>query len=230
MTAAALHGCTAVTGTEVHQLVPYCGTRRRRVGLIPHNGWLPPEDVVEHLGLRVVTPVRAATDLLCTVRARDAIAVIDQMLALHPVDLREDFRAQVRRRLTERPDARGTKRGARILELATGRAESPPESWLLLEVDALGFSAPKSNWPIFAINGREIYRLDLAWPEFLIALEYNGYAVHLDRELEDARRAEDLRRRGWIVLTATADDFADSRELERQLREAFRVRGYQRPC
>lgn len=210
--------------------MPYCGATRRRAGLVLHNGRLTASDVIERAGLRMVTPIRATTDLLCTARERDAIAVTDQMLAAQPVHLREEFREQVRKSLIERPDIRGTKRGERILDLATGRAESPPESWLLLEVVNLGFPPPESNWPIFSTDGVELYRLDLAWPKLRVALEYNGYAVHLGRELEDARRAEDLRRRGWIIITVTADDLADSRELERQLRDALRSRGFHRPA
>jgi very-short-patch-repair endonuclease len=75
----------------------------------------------------------------------------------------------------------------------------------------------------------EVYRLDLAWPEHRIALEYNGYAVHVGREVEDERRAKDLRRRGWIVVIATSDDLADSRVVEQKLRAAFTQRGFRWP-
>lgn len=228
-TAAWLHGCTMMEVAAVHVMVPYGHRSRSRAGLAVHNGPLPADDVTVRDGLRLLSVERVTCDLLCTARARDAIAVADFMLAAQPVDLREKFRAEIGERLRGRRDPRGTRRGAVILDLATGRAESPAESWLLLEVVELRFPWPEVNWSLLSPSGREVYRLDLAWPDLRIALEYNGYAVHLGREVEDERRAEDLRRRGWIVITATGADLADSRRLEHELQEAFARRGYHRP-
>jgi hypothetical protein len=228
-TAAWLHGCTAIETADVHVIVPYGHHSRTRTGLVVHNGSFSANEVIEICGLRVLEIGRVATDLLCTARPRDAIAVADQMLAAQPPERREGFRARVGQLLTQRQDPRGTRRGARLLDLATGRAESPPESWLRLEVVELGFPVPETNWSLLSPAGMEVYRLDLAWPEHRIALEYNGYAVHVGREVEDERRAKDLRRRGWIVVIATSDDLADSRVVEQKLRAAFTQRGFRWP-
>jgi hypothetical protein len=227
-TAALLHGCPAIDDGPVHVLVPYGNRSRSRDGLAVHNGPMPAGDVVVRDSLRVLTVERVTSDLLCTAQPRDAIATTDFMLANQPIELREAFRDALAQRLRARRDPRGTRRGALILDLATGRAESPPESWLLLEVTELGFPCPEVNWPILSPSGRELYRLDLAWPQRRIALEYNGYAAHHGRESEDARRADDLRRRGWIVITVTSDDLRDSQRLERLLSEAFERRGFRR--
>jgi hypothetical protein len=227
-TAARLHGATAIDSADTHVLVPYGHPSRSRAGLVVHNGPLPAADVIERDGLRVLSAERVACDLLCTARPRDAIAVTDQLLASQPPERREEFRARVAARLKNRRDPRGTRCGTRLLGLATGRAESAPESWLLLEVADLGFPPAEVNWSIRTPDGVELYRLDLAWPDQRIALEYDGYAVHSGREREDGRRAEDLRRRGWIVVAVTVDDLKDNRGLEQALREAFAQRGYQR--
>ncbi|HKS49385.1 MAG TPA: DUF559 domain-containing protein [Amycolatopsis sp.] len=50
------------------------------------------------------------------------------------------------------------------------------------------------------ISGRELDRLDFAWPELRIAVEYDGYAAHESRWERGADREEDLRRSGWIVI------------------------------
>jgi hypothetical protein len=226
MTAAWLHGCTAAESGDIHVLVPPETRSRTRNGLIVHHGPVRPSDVTELRGLRVLTAARATTDVLCTARPRDALAVTDQMLALHPENEREHFRASVAERLKHRPDPRGTRRGARLLELATGRAASPPESWLLHDVVEWGYPPPEVNWPVSTPTGVLLYVLDLAWPQLRIALEYNGFAVHAGREAEDARRTDDLGRRGWIVLVATAEDFSDDARLRRELRKAFTERGY----
>ena len=228
-TAAWLHGCTALEEGDIHVVVPYGHHSRTRTGLVVHNGSLAANEIVEICGLRVLEMARVTCDLLCTARPRDALAVADQMLAAQPAERREEFRARVGQRLKERQDPRGTRKGARLLDLATGRAESPPESWLRLEVVELGFPVPETNWSLLSPAGVEVYRLDLAWPDQRIALEYNGYAVHAGREAEDERRAEDLRRRGWIVVIVTSDDLSDSRGVERELRAAFTRRGLRWP-
>lgn len=225
-TAAWLHGCRAIASRDIHVLVPYRHPIRRQAGLAIHNGSIPPDDMTEIDGLPVFDTIRVTSDLLCTARARDAIAVTDQMLAAQPPERREAFRERVAQRLRSRPDPRGTRRGARLLGLATGRAESPAESWLLLEVVDMGFPPPDVNWSLLSPAGVEVYRLDLAWPDQRIALEYNGYAAHVGREAEDERRTEDLRRRGWEVITVTSDDLRDNQRLARELANAFARQGY----
>lgn len=225
-TAARLHGCTAIESADTHIVVPYGHPSRSRDGLVVHNSLVPSDDVLDIDGLSVLVLDRVITDLLCTARPRDAIAVTDEALAAHSPERREAFRARVGQRLANRQDPRGTRRGARLLGLATGRAESPPESWLLLEVVNLGFPVPEANWPLHAPNGGLLYRLDLAWPQPRIAVEYNGYAVHIDRTMEDEARVEDLRRRGWIVVLAAKDDLRDNTRLARVIRQAFERRGY----
>jgi hypothetical protein len=226
-TAARLQGCDAIDCAITHLLVPYGHASRSRDGLAVHNGPLRGDDVDVVDDLPVLCLERVVADLLCNARPRDAIAVADQALAAQQPALRDSWRARVEERLRRRADPRGTRRGAALLGLSSGRAESPPESWLLLEVVELGFPPPRANWSLCGPNGREIYRLDLAWPEDRIAVEYYGYVVHVEREAEDRLRVADIERRGWTVIVADAADLRDSRRLEQALRRAFEARGHQ---
>ena len=90
----------------------------------------------------------------------------------------------------------------------------------------LGFPLPEVNFVLLSPAGRELYRLDLAWPQLRIALEYDGHAAHAGREEHDAAREDDLRRRGWILVRARAEDLADPFRLRNELRAAFTSRGY----
>lgn len=224
-TAAHLHGCTAVDDRRTHVLVPYGRNPRPKDGLVVHHSDPFRDDIVELDELRVLVLPRVISELLCTVRPGDALAVTDQALALLPEEGRETFRGRIQQQLARRPDPRGTVRGGRLLGLATGRADSPPESWLLWAIVDLGFPPPESNWCVRSSDGRVRYRVDLAWPELRIAVEYDGYATHVDRHAEDAARAEDLRRRGWIVIRVTIDDLQSSDRLNAELRAAFERRG-----
>jgi very-short-patch-repair endonuclease len=89
-----------------------------------------------------------------------------------------------------------------------------------------GFPLPEVNFPLLTPDGRELYRLDLAWPQLRIALEYDGHAVHAGHEEHDEARDADLRARGWIVVHARAADLVDPSRLRTELRAAFARRGY----
>jgi hypothetical protein len=224
-TAAALHGCSAVPVTPIHLMAPYGHWLRRRRGLVVHNGPLPDVDRESLHDLPVLGLERTLTDVLCTSTPPDALAVADQVLAMIDPAVRERFRATVVSRLRRRRDPRGTRRGERLLTVASGSAESPAESWLLWRIVDSGFPIPEVNWSLTGPDGREIRRLDMAWPDLRIVVEYNGYTFHVDRTTEDDARADDLRRRGWIVITLWADDLKDSMPFERALDDAFRKRG-----
>lgn len=224
-TAAHVHGCRSVEPLPVHLVVPYGHWLRSRPGLDVHNGRFLDTDREMRRELAVLSLERVLTDMLCRARPSDALALTDEALAMIDPDRREAYRAVIARRLEQRRDPRGTRRGARILGLATGRAESPAESWFLWRIVDCGFPAPEVNWPLRAPDGREIRRLDYAWPELRIAVEYNGYAVHKGREAEDADRIEDLRRRGWMVIVVEAEDLARPGRFEAALEQAFRQRG-----
>jgi hypothetical protein len=225
-TAAFLHGLTALPPTPVHLALPYETHKSKRAGVVIHNGADLQRDREERHGLPVLCLERVVSDLVCKAEPPDALALLDEVLARALEEVRPAVRRALRRRLQQRPDPRGTRIGSRLVDLATGRAESPAESWLLWRVVDLGFPVPKVNVPVRDLDGRERYRIDLAWPELRIAIEYNGYAAHLGRENEDAARISDLERRGWIVIVVDAGDLARTTRLEKELDEAFAKRGF----
>jgi hypothetical protein len=224
-TAAHLHGCRSVDPLPVHVVVPYEHPLRTRPGLVVHNGVDLEADRDVRAGLPVLTFDRVLADVLCRSRPTDALAVIDEALRMVDPAERDAYRARIAKRLEERRDPRGTRRGARLLDLATGNAASPAESWFLWRIVDSGFPVPEVNWSLVGSDGIEVYRLDYAWPELRIAIEYNGYAAHAGRESEDEARAEDLRRRGWIVIVVDAGDLAGCGRFEAALDGAFRLRG-----
>jgi hypothetical protein len=223
--AAYLHGLSALEPNPAHLVVPYEHRKRERDCIVIHNGTGLDVDREERHGLPVLNMERVIADLLCTAWPPRALAVLDEALAGLPEIDRPAFRRRLLERLQKRPDPRGTRIGTRLTGVATGRAESPPESWLLWLVVDLGFPVPEANLPIVDIDGRELYRADLGYRTLKIAIEYNGYAAHVGRGGADAARVRDLERRGWIVVVADADDLRGPARLEKELHEAFARRG-----
>lgn len=223
-TAAYLQGCTSVDPVKTHALVPYGVAARSRQGLVVHRGGYEACDVVRCEGLRMLRLDRALVDVLCAADPAAALAVTDEALRAAG-SAGESFRAIVRERVEIRPDRRGTVRAAKLLELASPRAESPAESWLRLIIFDSGLPLPVVNYSLLGLDGRELFRLDLAWVELRICLEYDGYAAHAGREERDESREQELRRRGWIVIRASRADLSDPSRMLRELRNAFASRG-----
>ncbi|MDS0135216.1 MULTISPECIES: hypothetical protein [unclassified Amycolatopsis] len=223
-TSLALHGVSAAECADIHITVPYERRIKSKPGLVVHQGYHRPTDVIEVDGLATFPIDLALAEFLCDGDRRTAFAALDECLRELPSNHDRKLRENIRDRLDDRRDRRGIHRARTLLELATGKAESPPESWLRLLVVEAGFPVPEPQYELTAVDGRLLYRLDMAWPSRRIALEYDGYAAHEDRKVYDAERDARIAGRGWLTIRAIAADLRDSTRLLKELDEAFRLR------
>jgi len=212
-TAAQLYGCSVADPSPIDLLVPNSRRVCRRAGLAVHNGDFAAEDVTEIDGLRVLVPELVLAELLCTAYRPTALAYADQMLRALPAARRAGFRADVQRRILDRVNPRGRKRALELLDLATGRPESPFHSRLLLMFHDNGLPPVTPGHAIDSKPGR----LDFAWPEFRVAVEYDGCPA------PDRIRAECLTALGWTVFRATAADLVAPSRLVGEIRSALRA-------
>ena len=222
LTALRLHGCTAADSSTVHVITPYIRWSRCHEGLRVHQGRVPADGLTAVRALPAVMLDLAVSDVLCTAPRRLALACADQAVATRPLSERAQLVGEIAARLDARADRRGTRRAYGLLDLVNGAAESPPESSLRLLVTDAGFPVPEVQYEIRTMDGAVRWRLDLAWPQLRVALEYDGYAAHEGRQARDAARDEDLERRGWLVVHASAADLRDPRHLLGELAAAMR--------
>lgn len=223
-TSLALHGISAVDEPVVHLTVPYARRVESRSGLAVHRAEFTECDVVELDGLAVFSLDLALADFLCDGDKRTAFAALDQAMHGLAPDHCSRLRENVRDRILDRRSKRGIHRAQMLLALATGKAESPPESILRLVVVEAGFPVPEVQYEITTIDGRRLYVLDMAWPERRIALEYDGFAAHEERGEHDAERDQRLAGRGWVTIRATAADLRDSSRVLAELEAQFKRR------
>ncbi|HWS49826.1 MAG TPA: DUF559 domain-containing protein [Microbacterium sp.] len=82
-----------------------------------------------------------------------------------------------------------------------------------LMIVAAGIPEPVVQWEIRS-DGRFIARVDLAYPELKIAIEYEGDGHRTERAQWriDIRRQRDLEDEGWIVIRLTELDLSDGGE------------------
>jgi len=220
-TAVALHGYTAAASPDIHVTVPYTRSARSRAGLVVHQNLFVAEDVVDLGGLPVFAPDLALAEFLCDGDKRHAFASLDQALVGLDDHSIAGMKARIRARLDARDDPRGVARALLLTELATGKAESPPESFFRLIVVEAGLPIPTPQYKILSIDNDVLYRLDMGWEAVRVALEYDGYAAHERRAAYDAERDRRLAQRGWIVVRARAADLSDPTRVLAELRAAF---------
>ena len=86
-----------------------------------------------------------------------------------------------------------------------------------------GLPRPHAQVEVFSPGGRFVARVDLAYVEERLAVEYDG-AWHWDQRRDDDRRRDALRALGWEVLVFSADDLRTPDRVVARVRTALRTR------
>lgn len=186
----------------VHVVTPRVRNLRWDGQIVAHYTRLAAQDVTSLSGLPVTTCERTMFDLGRRSHRADALVVLDAMLHRHLLNP-----AMLQRMAHERNRWPGAPRLARLLALADPRSESPMETRLrLLLVDA-GVPPPEVQLEVRVWADGLVARVDLAWPDLRLAVEYDG-DHHRERAQfrRDIERLNALRLAGWTVLRFTADD------------------------
>ncbi|CAM3212652.1 hypothetical protein ACSL103130_12990 [Actinomyces slackii] len=189
------------------------------------------EEIEVVSGVAVTTILRTAFDAACDEPPANALSIADAALRRycqpdlwHP-EACQDRLAQARAywdALLERHRGRrGLPRARAVLAVASPWAMLPGESVLRWLVLSLGLPAPSLQRLVVTRRGE--YFIDLCWPEFGIALEFDG---RLKYRTEDDVFAEKLRQDaihdlGWDFLRVTWQDLQDMAALADRLLRLF---------
>ncbi|KFI84891.1 hypothetical protein BREU_2273 [Bifidobacterium reuteri DSM 23975] len=117
------------------------------------------------------------------------------------------------RQVTELPKFNAKSKCMIALAFITPRVDSPMESKTRIATTKYGLPPAVTNYTVPGAtfsNGAPI-TLDLAWPEFRVAIEYDGDHHRTDKNQwrRDNDKRELLRHHHWIVIIATAANMAD---------------------
>lgn len=168
--------------------------RTKRSAVASGRRGLGRSDIVVVHGIRVTSPLRTALDLGRLLWRYDALGAIDGFLRLGvPQEL-------MLGQLDRFKGYRGVVQLRHLVPIGDGRAESMGESALRLHWYDAGLPRPALQEWVYGDDGTPLYRLDIALPELLYAVEYDGEEHHTadeDREYDEERRAWCSRERGW---------------------------------
>jgi hypothetical protein len=202
-TAAVLHGLLDVAGpSDPVEVVLPTGVRwHPQPGLAVRSA--PLSGAVERRGpwLRWTSGVRTAVDLARHESPVEAVVLLDRLAQTGIADLSE-----VRAAVAALPRCRGSAHARAAVAKADGLAESPQETRVRLVLLAGGLPAPAAQY-VVRVGGRFVARVDFAWPEHRLALEYDGtWHGEPGQFARDRERLNRLTAAGWRVVFVTAAD------------------------
>ncbi|WP_374024168.1 endonuclease domain-containing protein [Mycobacterium sp. HNNTM2301] len=216
--ASALHGARWVDDDVPIELV-WSNTRPPR-GVVARAQLLADDETTCIAGLPVTTSTRTAYDLSRYLPRGQAVARLDALMRAKPYSSNDVLL------LAERyPAARGLRRLRSVLPLVDRGAASPKETWLRLLLNDAGLPAVITQIPV--VDGyRPLAVLDMGWPEFGVAVEYDGDHHRSDRRkyVKDQWRLRKLADMGWVVIRVIAEDTPP--DIIARVRRALIARGW----
>lgn len=184
---------------------------------------LAPADISWVDGIPVTSPVRTLVDAGLHFPLKEVRRMIYHAIATELVTpgVIADFRRRVGRQ--GRNGVGAIDVVLDTLPLGAEDGESGPETELLAICERAGLPRPVPQAPVI-VGGRR-YRIDLAYPEQRIAIEYDGFKEHTTPEqfARDRQRQNDLVLHGWVVLRFSAVDLGRPAMVAAAIRNALPV-------
>ncbi|OBA78203.1 hypothetical protein A9W99_25155 [Mycobacterium sp. 1164966.3] len=199
-TAAAAYGFDTEGRPELHVLNPVGRRLRSTDGLVVHRREGAPLTVRRERP--ATAPAWTAIEVARGLRRPRALATLDA--ALRSGTCR---RVELERAIERQSGRRGIVKVRDLLPMANPLAESPMESEARLVMIDGGLPLPVLQYEVVNRHGY-LWRLDFAWPDQLVAAEYDGLDWHSGPEAfrRDRNRAAALQDLGWVVVPMIFED------------------------
>ena len=192
---------------EVHVARLDGRANRHGSGVRQHRGLLLPEDVDLGAHPPMTSPIRTLLDLTTITDVEHALPVADHLLHTELIPDRKELVSRWRRW----KGAPGSLTAQVVVRLADARIESLAESRTHHLLWRHGLPAPEPQFVIEDAAGREIARVDFAWPALGVFLEFDGKVKYerfrregesvLDVVLREKKREENICRvTGWRCI------------------------------
>jgi hypothetical protein len=176
---------------------------RREAGIAQHRGRVLPGDVTQIDGLPVTSPVRTVLDMTRIANVEHCLVPTNWLL--HTKSL---TKSELRARAADMNLSPGTLATDLAIRLADGRLESAGESRCNYLFWRGGLPRPVPQFMVCDEWGEVVARVDFAWPDYGVFLEFDGKAKYeklrhegesvLDVVLREKKREEMVcRLTGW---------------------------------
>lgn len=216
--------------TQVHTTRTDGRAGRKECDRVQHAGTMPAYHVTQVNGVPVSLATRCAVEMTTISTVESALITVDGLL--HAGLTRPNGVAQFAHRTRWWPNSLRTNV---VLRLADPRHESAGESRTAYLCFMQGLPRPEPQVVIRDEHGREIARVDFAWPRFGVFLEFDGrikYAKYRRKgeSLEDFLMREKAREElicqltGWVCVRITWAQLGQPRTLAGRIRRILESR------
>ena len=204
-TGAHLWGYTEQAGREIDVIVGLDRGHRPVAGLRLHRVQLAPDSRQVRHGLPVTSRTCTLLDHLGRLRPDDALSLADRAFSRSWLT-RRDLELRLRRH----PGRSGNALLGKILHITADGAAARSERLLHAILRGAGIDGWVANHDVW-VDGDLVAVIDVAFPEFCVAIEVDGMAFHVDPERfqRDRTRQNVLTNLGWSVLRFTWADLVD---------------------
>lgn len=197
--------------------------------VIHHRGACIAADLTRDAIGWITSPARTALDTACLVDQEAGVAVVDWYLQTGLATIHDMMATHARMR--EWPGTLGLHR---VLALADGKAESVGETRTRLILRAQGLPPSIAQLEICHPSGRLAGRVDFAWPDFKLMLEFDGAIKYhryrrrgetIEEMVIREKHREDMLREltGWTMIRITWADLANPAALAARIRRAMSI-------
>ena len=209
---------------EVHTTRIDGKTGRREAGVVHHRGVLPEDQVEIVNGVPASTPARCAVEVMTMTTVEPALVIVNAMLHAR-MATQEDLVAAVES-CKHWP---ATLSATLVLRLCDAAIESVGESRAWFMFWQQGLPRPVPQVEVRDESGNVIARLDFAWPDLGVFLEFDGREKYTryrraGETLEDFLMREKRREErvcqltGWVAIRISWADLEDPARLARRIR------------
>jgi very-short-patch-repair endonuclease len=203
-TAAWLHGLDFPPCDPVEVTVATHIGRSRLAGVSLHRAALTGNYLVWIRGLRATSALRTVFDIGCRPPPIEGVVAVDMALHHGLVRLPE-----LREWLASHNGLKGARQFRRVVAAAEPLAESPMETRLRMLLVLAKLPRPEAQVSLHDEQGRFLGRVDLYYPTYRLAIEYDG-GTHRSSLIEDNRRQNRILNAGYRLLRFTVADIRDT--------------------
>jgi hypothetical protein len=188
---------------HITSLIP--AAQPRRTGVVGHRITADRAAVAARWGMPVSTPAALWVDCGALLSIDELVALGDAIVTIQRcVTTVDDLRGAL-----ERAGARaGVRKLRAAIELVRVGAGSPQETRARLTIVRAALPEPELQVDVHDEAGRFVGRVDMAYPQQRIVIEYEGDQHRTDAEQwgRDLRRYREMERLGWVVVRWTKSD------------------------
>ncbi len=178
---------------------------RNRLGTGVHSTRsLPATDVAKVAGIPATMPARTIIDAAATLSNAAVVRLVDKAVVTGRTRPETLWRRAAELQNSKRPGCRKVLEALSSQHPALVSARNEWEAQLLRLIAGVGLPAPVPNYAL-VLNGQRRF-LDVAWPEYMVDLEFDGFEPHMVRAVfdDDRVRQNSLVAAGWTVFRITS--------------------------